>query len=106
MADTPSLQETYFLICMMHDIGTTPENLRKTLLSFEWYGGVLAKNLVEMEGGTREQAEGVMEAVIRHQDLGSVGTITRLGLLVQLATIFGESLLLALGMLKRTIMNF
>jgi cyanamide hydratase len=35
-----------------------------------------------------EQAENVAEAVIRHQDLGETGTLTRIGALIQLATIF------------------
>ncbi|MCJ1259907.1 hypothetical protein MMC24_007746 [Lignoscripta atroalba] len=81
--------ETYFLTCMLHDIGTTHENLRKTLMSFEFYGGLLALELLEKEmGAPREQAEGVAEAIIRHQDIGEKGKITTLGQLIQLATIF------------------
>ena len=38
-----------------------------------------------------EQGEAVAEAIIRHQDLGERGKITTLGQLIQLATIFGES---------------
>ena len=57
--------ETYFLTCMLHDIGTTHENLRKTLMSFEFYGGLLALELLEKEmGAPREQAEGVAEVCI------------------------------------------
>ena len=56
-------EETYFLTCMLHDIGTTTENLRKTLMSFEFYGGLLALNLLQSEGygGGKEQAEAVAE---------------------------------------------
>lgn len=86
--------ETYFLSCLLHDIGTTEENLRKTRLSFEWYGGFLALDILQNGDGDdavapREQAESVAEAIIRHQDLCEVGKITAVGQLIQLATIFG-----------------
>ncbi|KAB8068604.1 hypothetical protein BDV29DRAFT_66423 [Aspergillus leporis] len=87
--------ETYFLTCMLHDIGTTEENLTKTKLSFEFYGGFLALDLLQDRGrlsvdavAPREQAESVAEAIIRHQDLCKVGKITAVGQLLQLATIF------------------
>ncbi|KAF2866016.1 hypothetical protein BDV95DRAFT_506032 [Massariosphaeria phaeospora] len=84
----PSL-ETYFLTCLFHDIGTTQENLHATLLSFEFYGGYLALNQLQAYGAPREQAESVTEAVIRHQDLGDIGSITSVGQLIQLSTLFG-----------------
>ncbi|OJD18311.1 hypothetical protein AJ78_01688 [Emergomyces pasteurianus Ep9510] len=98
--------ETYFLTCMLHDIGTTDENLRKTSLSFEFYGGMLAMEVLRNVGegggeGEKEsqkglvapvkQAESVAEAIIRHQDLCEVGKITAVGQLVQLATIFDNT---------------
>ncbi|KAL1599916.1 hypothetical protein SLS60_007721 [Paraconiothyrium brasiliense] len=85
----PSL-ETYYLTSLLHDIGTTPENLHATLLSFEFYGGYLALNILQEYGAPKEQAESVVEAIIRHQDLGDVGTITTVGQLIQLATLFGS----------------
>lgn len=85
---TPSFVETYFLTCMFHDIGTTDTNIRATLLSFEFYGGYLVLDVLKSLNAPIEQAENVAEAVIRHQDLGDTGTITRIGALVQLATIF------------------
>jgi cyanamide hydratase len=72
----------------LHDIGTTSHNLRATLLSFEWYGGILALNLLRENSSPAAQAEAVAEAIIRHQDLGTVGKITFLGQLIQLATIY------------------
>ncbi|KAJ9156022.1 Cyanamide hydratase [Pleurostoma richardsiae] len=79
---------TLALACLLHDIGTTHDNLRATLLSFEFYGGLLALDLVGTQlGAPRPQAEAVAEAIIRHQDLGTTGKITFLGQLVQLATI-------------------
>ncbi|KAK5627798.1 hypothetical protein RRF57_003513 [Xylaria bambusicola] len=79
---------TWALTCLLHDIGTTHDNLRATLLSFEFYGGILALNLIKEHGAPTAQAEAVAEAIIRHQDLGTVGTITFLGQAIQLATIY------------------
>lgn len=73
---------------LLHDIGTTPTNLSATHLSFEFYGGLLALDLVQTLGGPQVQAEAVSEAVIRHQDLGTTGKITFLGQLIQLATVY------------------
>lgn len=86
--------ETYFLACMLHDIGTIAEH-QDTQLSFEFVGGFLALELLQDQkeaGGSapRAQAESVAEAIIRHQDLTSVGSITAVGQLLQLATIFGR----------------
>ena len=54
--------ETYFLTCMLHDIGTTSKNLRATLMSFEFYGGLLALDLLHKElQAPKEQAESVAE---------------------------------------------
>ncbi len=96
---------TWALACLLHDIGTTEENLQGTLLSFEWLGGVLALQLLlppaapaaQEEPGeapataTRAQAEAVAEAVIRHQDLGTEGRITVLGQVLQLATVYDNT---------------
>ena len=89
----PVSEETYFLTCLLHDIGTTDKNISATLMSFEFYGGYLALDLLKQElRAPVEQAESVAEAIIRHQDLGESGKISSVGLLIQLATIFGESL--------------
>jgi cyanamide hydratase len=95
--------ETYFLACALHDIGTTEENIQSTRLSFEFAGGYLALDLLQNKSGQnqtstdgaaaaapRDQAESVAEAIIRHQDLCTVGKITAVGQLLQLATIFGR----------------
>ena len=59
-------------------------------MSFEFYGGMLAHSLLRDDlHAPASQAEAVTEAVIRHQDIGTSGKITRLGQLIQLATIFG-----------------
>ncbi|KAK0104721.1 hypothetical protein ONS95_004993 [Cadophora gregata] len=85
---TSNFNETYFLTCLLHDIGTTDRNITATLMSFEFYGGLIALDLLKHLSAPIEQAENVVEAVIRHQDLGDTGTITRLGALIQLATVF------------------
>lgn len=62
-------------------------------MSFEFYGGYLALNLLkDTLHAPVSQAESVAEAVIRHQDLGESGKISSVGLLIQLATVFGELL--------------
>lgn len=64
-------------------------------MSFEFYGGILALQLLTKElHAPREQAESVAEAVFRHQDLGTEGKITVLGQVLQMATVFGEPALL------------
>ncbi|KAL8722869.1 MAG: hypothetical protein Q9225_000702 [Loekoesia sp. 1 TL-2023] len=81
--------ETYFLACLLHDIGTTDKNISATKMSFEFYGGILALDLLSKDlHAPIEQAESVAEAIIRHQDIGKSGNITTIGLLIQLATIF------------------
>ncbi|KAL8919481.1 MAG: hypothetical protein Q9208_006766 [Pyrenodesmia sp. 3 TL-2023] len=81
--------ETYLLVCLLHDIGTTDKNIAATHMSFEFYGGMLALHLLSKElHAPIEQAESVAEAVMRHQDIGATGNITTVGLLIQLATIF------------------
>jgi cyanamide hydratase len=81
---------TLALTCLLHDIGTTDENITATRMSFEFHGAITALNLLQSAavGGERDQAEAVCEAIIRHQDLGVDGTITFLGAVVHLATIY------------------
>ncbi|OGE47687.1 hypothetical protein PENARI_c038G06119 [Penicillium arizonense] len=90
--------ETYFLACLLHDIGTTKENMIATKMSFEFYGGFIALDVLQNLGASatassaaaapRDQAESVAEAIIRHQDFHEKGNITALGQLLQLATMF------------------
>ncbi|KAK7748768.1 hypothetical protein SLS53_000792 [Cytospora paraplurivora] len=82
-------RSTLALAALLHDIGTTHDNLRSTQLSFEFYGGLISLDLIGKQlGGPQPQAEAVAEAIIRHQDLGTTGKITFLGQLIQLATIY------------------
>lgn len=90
--------EAYFLTCMLHDIGSTEENTAKTRLSFEFFGATLALEVLQeiSESGTseatasRDLAESVAEAIIRHQDFRDKGQITAIGQLLQLATVLGK----------------
>jgi len=88
--------ETYLLTSLLHDLGCTPKNLEATLMSFEFYGGFLASKTLVESGAPTPQMESVVEAIIRHQDLGPQttegdtdgGMITLTGRAIQLATIF------------------
>ena len=86
-----SFFETWALTCLFHDIGTTSENVASTHMSFEFQGGFIALTQLQAIGVPQAQAESVAEAIIRHQDPGESGTISRMGQLVQIATEFGES---------------
>lgn len=80
---------TWALTCLLHDIGTSDDNMAATRMSFEFYGGILALRLLREDfGAPQDQAEAVCEAIIRHQDLGHEGNITFLGQVIQLATVY------------------
>lgn len=82
--------ETWLLTCFFHDIGAVDKHTHGTLLSFEFFGGILAREVLKQKRAPIQQADAVCEAIIRHQDSAEVGTITTLGLLVQIATQFGK----------------
>ncbi|UNI17843.1 Cyanamide hydratase [Purpureocillium takamizusanense] len=79
---------TLALACLLHDIGTADEHMAASRMSFEFYGAIQARDLLLARGCPRDRADAVCETVMRHQDLGVDGTITFLGQLIQLATIF------------------
>jgi len=80
--------ETWLLTCLFHDIGTIDKHTHGTFMSFEFYGGIIALNVLKEHDCPIGQAESVAEAIIRHQDPVETGTIHTIGLLVQLATQF------------------
>jgi cyanamide hydratase len=82
--------ETFFLACMLHDIGTVPANLKSTRMSFELWGAIYALSLLRNFGAPVDQAECVAEVVNRHQDLGEIGQVPLVLALIYFATIFGE----------------
>ncbi|CAK9440361.1 uncharacterized protein LODBEIA_P44610 [Lodderomyces beijingensis] len=79
--------ELVFVTSLLHDIGTTNENMHATKMSFEFYGGLLSRELILAKTQNQDYADAVSEAIIRHQDLGETGYITTLGLILQIATI-------------------
>ncbi|KAG5979079.1 hypothetical protein E4U55_005605 [Claviceps digitariae] len=79
---------TLAITSLLHDIGTTDDNTAATRMSFEFYGGIQALRVLDAFGAPKDQAHAACEAIIRHQDLGTLGSITFLGQLIQLATIF------------------
>lgn len=92
----PLSLSTLALTALLHDIGTSPSLLPLSNLSFEFHGGIHALNLLQQPPlsalnssiAPSTQAEAVCEAIIRHQDIGPIGTLTFLGQLIQLATIY------------------
>ena len=59
-------------------------------MSFEFQGGYQALQELQGFGAPKAQAESVCESIIRHQDPGETGMVSRMGQLVQIATEFGE----------------
>ncbi|GHJ87521.1 hypothetical protein NliqN6_3923 [Naganishia liquefaciens] len=86
-----TLDETWFACAMLHDIGTTAKNIASTRLSYEFFAGYLALELLqngqEDAVATKDQAESVAEAIIRHQDVQPIGNITLLTGLIHLGTL-------------------
>jgi cyanamide hydratase family protein with HD domain len=87
--------------CHLHDLGTTPTNMHGTHMSFEYYGAFKALNFLRDNGAPADQTEAVSEAIIRHADLGETGTLTSLGMLIQLSTVFGKSPLLVCSIIPK-----
>ena len=61
--------ETYFLACLLHDIGTAERFLATTKMSFEFKGAIVARDLILTRGGPEDQADSVCDAIVRHQDI-------------------------------------
>jgi cyanamide hydratase len=88
------LDETWFLTALLHDIGTPDDIIHTTRLSYEFYAGVHALDILQdtkQTGGKgiapRDQAESVAEAIIRHQDIQDKGYITLVTRLIHLGTL-------------------
>ncbi|KAF7977876.1 hypothetical protein HWV62_2410 [Athelia sp. TMB] len=80
--------ETYYLACILHDIGTAEKYFNTTKLSFEFKGAIVARDLILSIGGVEDQADSVCDAIVRHQDIFvKGGNITMIGQILQLATI-------------------
>ncbi|KAJ7153439.1 hypothetical protein C8R43DRAFT_1001921 [Mycena crocata] len=80
--------ETYYLACLLHDIGTAEKFLSTTKMSFEFAGAIVGRDLILQLGGVQDQADSVCDAIVRHQDIFvKGGNITQIGQALQLATI-------------------
>ena len=79
---------TWACTCLLHDIGTAEAYLKKTRMSFDIYGGIKAMEVLKILGSSDDLAEATAEAIIRHEDMGVDGTITFMGQLIQLATLY------------------
>lgn len=62
--------ESYYLACLFHDIGCSPKNLdlNVTKMSFEYYGGITAREWLLEKGAERDVADSVAEAIFRHTE--------------------------------------
>jgi len=87
----PHFIETYFATCLLHDIGTAKDFLASTKMSFDFYGGIVAMDVLKGFGAPKDMSEAVAEAIIRHQDVGETGTITAIGGLVQVTTLLDNA---------------
>ncbi|OQO12199.1 hypothetical protein B0A48_02840 [Cryoendolithus antarcticus] len=83
--------ETLLLVCLLHDLGTTPYNLTSTHLSFEFHGAFLSLNLLKSLSSPIPQAESVAETIIRHQDLGETGMLTELTAAIHFGTLLDNA---------------
>ena len=71
--------ETYFLACLLHDIGTAEKFLATTHMSFEFKGAIVARDLILQLGGPEAEADGVCDAIIRPQDIFVKGCVNDRG---------------------------
>jgi cyanamide hydratase len=92
------MAESWFVTAMLHDIGTPAETLKSTRLSYEFWAGFHALNILQDASLTgdadqtdavadREQAESVAEAILRHQDVQDKGKVSLLTRLIHIGTL-------------------
>ncbi|KIJ33773.1 hypothetical protein M422DRAFT_264231 [Sphaerobolus stellatus SS14] len=103
--------ESYYLSCLFHDIGTADDYLSTTKMSFEFKGAIIAREFLLKEGAEEDLADAVCEAIIRHQDIFVTGgNITTVGQVIQLATIIDNvglrANLIAPSLIEATIAAF
>lgn len=60
--------QVFYLASMLHDLGLTSVAMEQTPLSFEFHGGLLAREFLLREGATPRVSDSVAEAVFRHRD--------------------------------------
>ncbi|KAK9342276.1 hypothetical protein V1522DRAFT_358600, partial [Lipomyces starkeyi] len=77
--------DTYFLTSIFHGIGISPDFQLKTPLSFEYWGGINAREKLVEFGASQFQADEVAEAIIRHTDMID-GNLRQNGVVLQMTT--------------------
>jgi cyanamide hydratase len=82
--------ETWALCCLLHKIGTAEIYFKTTRMSYDIYSGIKAREFLKCLGSAHDQADAVAEAIIRHKDMGDNGTITLMGQMIQLATLYDD----------------
>ncbi|KAK9390427.1 hypothetical protein V1515DRAFT_576944 [Lipomyces mesembrius] len=90
-ANNATILETYALTCLFHDIATADEFLYATRMSFDFYGAFLAREFLLNRSVPQDEADAVAEAILRHQDVEVNGTITFIGLIIQLTTLLDNA---------------
>ena len=80
--------DALFAAALLHDLGTV---LGGSALSFEYAGGVRARELLRALGAPALLADSVCEAVLRHQDVGARGMLSALGAVLQAATLLDNT---------------
>jgi cyanamide hydratase len=101
LQESGDLVETWFITAMLHDIGTTPDHIKSTRLSYEFWAGLHARDILldpkstlgdgekvdDTAVATVDQMESIVEAIIRHQDVQEKGSISTLTRLIHLGTL-------------------
>jgi hypothetical protein len=79
-------REAYYLSCLFHDIGTAdsylPQSLsevdQKSKLSFEFKGGILAREFILNHGGKEDLADAICEVRFIFQRKSGPNAVARL----------------------------
>ncbi|KAF9294128.1 hypothetical protein BGZ88_004404 [Linnemannia elongata] len=87
LASWPDFAETFYLTCMLHDIGTAEAFQHTTKMSFDFKGAFVASSWLSESSATQDLVDAVAETIIRHQDVGTTGSITFLGAITIVATL-------------------
>ncbi|KAG9028093.1 hypothetical protein FRB95_006857 [Tulasnella sp. JGI-2019a] len=80
-------EESFYLACLWHDIGCAGNNVNKTKMSFEFWGGITAREWLLARGAPSDVTDSVAETIFRHTDFNG-GSITAHGQLIQIGTLF------------------
>jgi len=60
--------QMFYLASMLHDLGLSSVAMGQTSLSFDFHGGLLAREFLLREGAPARMSDSVAEAVFRHRD--------------------------------------